>query len=333
MNNKSNHTETYITVRKYEPQDKLLWDIFIEQAKNATFLFSRDFIEYHKDRFTDYSLLVHKGKELVGLVPANLVENKLYSHQGLTYGGLVLNNKSKLVDVSDYFAAVLSFLNSEGIDSLYIKLLPNIYHLLPSDELQYLLFITEAKLVRTDVSSTIELGNALKIKSNRMEGVKKAKKHNLRITEGAEFDEFWDEILVPNLKERHNAAPVHSLDEIKDLNSSFPNSILQFNVYDGNKLVAGATIFETKNVTHAQYISANADKQTLGSLDFLFEYLIKTRFKDKKYFDFGTSNENSGKNVNKGLQYWKECFGARSIVHQTYEVKTSNYLKIKDVFI
>ncbi|MFT7626881.1 MAG: hypothetical protein ACI9AT_001043 [Ulvibacter sp.] len=333
MNNKSNHTETYITVRKYEPQDKLLWDIFIEQAKNATFLFSRDFIEYHKDRFTDYSLLVYKGKELVGLVPANLVENKLYSHQGLTYGGLVLNNKSKLVDVSDYFAAVLSFLNSEGIDSLYIKSLPNIYHLLPSDELQYLLFITEAKLVRTDVSSTIELVNALKIKSNRMEGVKKAKKHNLRITEGAEFDEFWDEILVPNLKERHNAAPVHSLDEIKDLNSSFPNSILQFNVYDGNKLVAGATIFETKNVTHAQYISANADKQTLGSLDFLFEYLIKTRFKDKKYFDFGTSNENSGKNVNKGLQYWKECFGARSIVHQTYEVKTSNYLKIKDVFI
>jgi hypothetical protein len=333
LNNKSNHTETYITVRKYEPQDKLLWDIFIEQAKNATFLFSRDFIEYHKDRFTDYSLLVYKGKELVGLVPANLVENKLYSHQGLTYGGLVLNNKSKLVDVSDYFAAVLSFLNSEGIDSLYIKLLPNIYHLLPSDELQYLLFITEAKLVRTDVSSTIELVNALKIKSNRMEGVKKAKKHNLRITEGAEFDEFWDEILVPNLKERHNAAPVHSLDEIKDLNSSFPNSILQFNVYDGNKLVAGATIFETKNVTHAQYISANADKQTLGSLDFLFEYLIKTRFKDKKYFDFGTSNENSGKNVNKGLQYWKECFGARSIVHQTYEVKTSNYLKIKDVFI
>ncbi len=333
MNNKSTHTETYITVRKYEPQDKLLWDTFIEQAKNATFLFSRDFIEYHKDRFADYSLLVHKGKELVGLVPANLVDKKLYSHQGLTYGGLVLNSKSKLVDVSDYFSAILFFLNSEGIDSLYIKALPSIYHLLASDELQYLLFITEAKLLRTDVSSTIELGNALKIKSNRMEGVKKAKKHNLRITEGAEFDEFWDEILVPNLKERHNAAPVHSSDEIKDLNSSFPNSILQFNVYDGSKLVAGATIFETKNVTHAQYISANADKQTLGSLDFLFEYLIKTRFVDKKYFDFGTSNENSGKNVNKGLQYWKECFGARSIVHQTYEVKTSNYSKLKDVFI
>jgi len=333
LNNKSTHTETDIAVRKYDPQDKLLWDNFIEQAKNATFLFSRDFIEYHKDRFVDYSLLVYKGNELVALVPANLVEDKLYSHQGLTYGGFILNNKAKLIDASHYFSAVLSFLNSEGIDSLCIKLLPTIYHLLPSDELQYLLFITEAKLLRTDVSSTIELGNALKIKSNRMEGVKKAKKHNLRITEGNEFDEFWDEILVPNLKERHNAVPVHSLDEIKSLNSSFPNNIFQFNVYDGNKLVAGATIFDTKTVTHAQYISANADKQTLGSLDFLFEYLIKTRFVDNKYFDFGTSNENSGKNVNKGLQYWKECFGARSIVHQTYEVKTANYTKFKDVFI
>ena len=333
MNNKSTHTNTSLTVRKYKPQDKQLWNIFVEQAKNATFLFSRDFIEYHKGRFTDYSLLVYKGEVLVGLVPGNLVEDKLYSHQGLTYGGLVLNSKSKLEDATDYFAAVLSFLNSEGIVSLFLKSLPTIYHLLPSDELQYLLFITEAKLLRTDVSSTIELSNAIKIKSNRIEGVKKAKKHNLRITEGIAFDEFWDEILVPNLKERHNAAPVHSLDEIKSLNSSFPNNILQFNVYDGSKLVAGATIFETKNVTHVQYISANADKQTLGSLDFLFEYFIRTRFVDKKYFDFGTSNENSGRNVNKGLQYWKECFGARSIVHQTYEVHTSNYSKLKDVFI
>jgi hypothetical protein len=333
LNNNSTHTGTYITIRKYESQDKLKWDTFVEQAKNATFLFSRDFVEYHQDRFTDYSLLIYKGEALVGLVPGNLVEDKLYSHQGLTYGGLILNSKSKLIDVSSYFSAVLSFLYSEGIDSFVVKSLPTIYHTLPSDELQYLLFITEAKLLRSDVSSTIELSTALKIKSNRMEGVKKARKHNLRITEGTEFDEFWDEILVSNLKERHNAAPIHSLDEIKGLNSSFPNNILQFNVYDGNKLVAGATIFETKNVTHAQYISANADKQTLGSLDFLFEYLIKTRFADKKYFDFGTSNENSGKNVNKGLQYWKECFGARSIVHQTYEVKTSSYTKLKDVFI
>ena len=97
--------------------------------------------------------------------------------------------------------------------------------------------------------------------------------------------------------------------------------------------MAGATIFETKTVAHVQYISANAKKQQLGCLDFLFEYLINSRYKDKKYFDFGTSNENNGKQVNKGLQYWKECFGARSTVQHFYEVKTSNYKKLKGVFI
>ena len=266
-----------------------LWNEFVAKAKNATFLYHRDFISYHKDRFQDFSLLVFKGEELVGLMPANLVEHQVHSHQGLTYGGLVIGNKSKLQDVSDMFSAVLSFLHAEGITSLYIKLLPGIYHLLPSDEMIYLLFITEAKLKRVDVSSTLEPGNAIKIQSNRMEGVKKAKKHGLRITEGNDFEAFWNDILTPNLLGRHNAAPVHSIDEIKDLNSSFPKNILQFNVYDGNRLVAGATIFETRNVAHAQYISANADKQTLGSLDFLFEYLIKIRYKDKKYFDFGAS--------------------------------------------
>ena len=57
--------------------------------------------------------------------------------------------------------------------------------------------------------------------------------------------------------------------------------------------------FETKNVAHAQYISANSDKQELGSLDVLFNHLIHTVFINKRYFDFGTSNVNNGLNINK----------------------------------
>lgn len=322
-----------ITIKKYDSKAKRDWDAFITTAKNATFLFYRDFMEYHSDRFEDYSLLVYKKETLVGVLPANISEGIVHSHQGLTYGGLVLQKKAKLVDVNEMFSAVLAFLHAEGIPKLTLKLLPRIYPLLASDELEYLLFITEASLVRTDVSSTIETKTALKIQSNRMEGVKKAKKHGLRITEGNEFDPFWEEILIPNLRGRHNAAPVHSLEEVKILQSRFPENIVQFNVYDGTKIVAGATIFETKHVAHTQYISANAEKQTLGSLDFLFEYLINTHYTDKRYFDFGTSNENAGKNINKGLQYWKECFGARSIMHHVYEVPTANYTKLKDIFI
>jgi len=42
-------------------------------------------MEYHKDRFNDYSLLVYKDQKLFGLLPANITNDTVVSHQGLTY--------------------------------------------------------------------------------------------------------------------------------------------------------------------------------------------------------------------------------------------------------
>ena len=109
--------------------------------------------------------------------------------------------------------------------------------------------------------------------------------------------------MIPNLDNKHDVKPVHSLDEIQLLKSRFPKQIRQFNVYHNDTIVAGTTIFETKYVAHSQYISGNADKNTLGSLDFLHHYLLEEVFADKKYFNFGISNENNGQNINEGLQY------------------------------
>ena len=334
MNNKANNnTQTIFNVKRYASKDKNSWDAFVKQAKNATFLFNRNYMDYHQDRFNDYSLLIFKGDTLVGVLPANRVDNVVYSHQGLTYGGLVLDKKMKLQEAIGIFKALLSFLNSEEIKTLQLKLLPKIYSILPSDELDYAMFLTKAKLIRTDVSSTIDYNNKIKIQSNRVEGVKKAKKLGLTIEEGNDFKSFWNQILIPNLQERHQAAPVHSLSEIEQLAEKFKKQIVQYNVLKDGEIVAGATLYETSTVAHVQYISANADKQQLGSLDFLFEYLINTRYVDKRYFDFGISNQNQGKNINEGLLYWKECFGARSVVHQFYEVKTSNFTMLDSVFI
>ena len=302
-------------------------------SKNGTFLCCRDFIEYHSDRFEDYSLVVLKDNTLVAVFPANKKERTIYSHQGLTYGGLLIDKKTKLNETISIFKAILSFLNAKGFTNLHIKLTPAIYHKVPCDEMEYLLFISEATLTRVDVSSVIENRSKLKIQSNRIEGVKKARKNELEIMEGSNFKAFWSEILEPNLKMRHGAKPVHNLQEIEKLAAHFPKNIHQFNVLNEDQIVAGATLFETDTVAHVQYISANEDKQQLGSLDYLFEYLINQRFKDKKFFDFGISNENQGKNLNKGLLYWKETFGARSISCKFYEVDTANHAKLDNVFL
>ena len=290
-------------------------------------------MDYHSDRFEDCSLLIFKGESLVALLPANRKGVAVHSHMGLTYGGLVLSKKLKMNETLLVFQEVLRFLAEEGVTELHLKLPPTIYQKVPADEMEYLLFISEATITRVDVSSVIEGASRLKIQSNRIEGVKKAQKQGLEIVEGFHFSDFWNEILIPNLESRHQAKPVHTLEEMELLANRFPKKIHQFNVMKDGKIVAGATIFETEMVAKVQYISGNEDKQQLGSLDFLFEYLITERFANKKFFDFGISNENQGKNLNQGLLYWKETFGARTVACKFYQVSTANHTKFDNVFL
>ena len=316
----------------YNSSLKSQWDNFINESKNGTFLFNRDFIEYHKNRFKDYSILFYKLDKLIAVFPANRLDDKIYSHQGLTYGGLILSKQIKFSDVFQIFNLLLSHLYETNYSTLIIKEIPEIYKSLPSGEVNYLLHRMKAKLIRRDVLSVIKLGNS-SFSRDRIQGNKRGKKNKLTIKETSSFEEFWNTLLIPNLKNKHNVAPVHSLDEIIVLNKSFPKKIRQFNVYLDDKIVAGTTIFETKTTAHVQYISANAEKNKLGSLDYLFTYLIEEIFNKKDYFDFGTSNENNGEFVNQGLLYWKEGFGARSITQDFYEIQIKNYTGLKDLMI
>jgi hypothetical protein len=320
-------------VQKYQPENYTLWNQFVSQAKNATFLFHRDFMEYHSDRFEDYSLMIYDEKGvLVAIFPANKVGNEIYSHQGLTYGGLIFN-QIKLAKSIDVFKLILAFLNENDFQKLYIKTIPSIYHIKPAEEILYALFLANAKLFRRDSLAVIDLKFPIPISKGRLEGIVKGNKNGLKIIEESDFSSFWESILEPNLKLKFCAKPVHSLNEIISLHSKFPNKIRQFNVYQNSKIVAGTTIFESDNVAHVQYISANDSKNEIGSLDFLFHHLITDVFKNKKYFDFGISNEDQGKKLNGGLSYWKESFGASTIVQDFYEVETSNHKLLDNVLV
>lgn len=321
------------TVRPYLGNDYDNWNAFIGQAKNATFLFHRDFMEYHSDRFQDYSLIVLDKEKWVAVLPANVVGNQVFSHQGLTYGGLVYNEKLKLASVIAIFKSVLFFLNANKIEKLHLKLIPSIYHQKPAEELNYALFLADAQLIRRDSMAVIDLSKKLLIANGRKEGIKKGQKNKLEIREVNDFEEFWNEILIPNLAQKHQAKPVHSLEEIIKLKALFPENIRQFNMYQNGIIVAGTTVFETSTVAHCQYISGKEDKNELGGLDLLFYQLISETFKNKRFFDFGTSNENQGRKLNNGLSYWKESFGASTIVHDFYEVKTSNYSLLDTVIL
>lgn len=81
------------------------WDRFVlKESINGTFLQTRKFLNYHpKDRFTDSSLVFLCGNNIVAVLPANynLAERKIVSHQGSTYGGLILSKNSCKIQTLD----------------------------------------------------------------------------------------------------------------------------------------------------------------------------------------------------------------------------------------
>ena len=60
-----------IDIVRYTPDRAEEWDAFVRQSKNATFLFYRGYMDYHADRFADYSLMFYDKGRLCALLPAN----------------------------------------------------------------------------------------------------------------------------------------------------------------------------------------------------------------------------------------------------------------------
>ncbi|MFT3795811.1 GNAT family N-acetyltransferase [Flavobacterium sp.] len=321
------------TIRKYQSSDALQWNAFVDKAKNATFLFHRDFMEYHSDRFIDHSLLVFDAQKLVAILPANQVGSELISHQGLSYGGLVYPDKTRFETVLSIFEHLLAYLESQNIQTLHLKPIPGIYCNHFCDETAWMLFTLNAKLSRRDCLTVIDLKRPFVYSENKMRNIKKAASMGFEVREETDFGPFWNEILIPNLNARHHVDPVHSLEEIELLQTRFPNNIRQFNVYQKGRIVGGVTIFESRYVAHCQYISGDAQINKMGSLDLLFDHLLQHTFKDKDYFDFGISNENQGRHVNAGLLHWKESFGAGIAVQDFYEVETTNFKLLSAVLL
>lgn len=306
-------------VELYESSQKGAWDSFLDRAKNSVFLFKRDYMEYHADRFDDYSLMVYRKDKLFALLPANRKDDTVYSHQGLTFGGLILDSKAIVADVIEVFENINNFLRENGVKEVVYKTLPYIYSSLPAQEDLYALFRTaDPKFVARNIASVIYQDNKIKFIESRKSGIRKAKNNNIEVVRSDDFAAFWD-ILNENLLNKYGAKPVHTLDEILLLKSRFPENIqLYLGMKDG-KAVGGTVLYIFDRVVHTQYISASLEGKELGALDFMFDQIINTDYTNYPIFDFGTSNEDNGHVLNESLIFQKQGFGGRGVVYDIYQ--------------
>lgn len=314
-----------MTICRYTDDKAPVWDAFVKDSKNGTFLFERAFMDYHRDRFSDHSLLFYnEKKKLVALLPANEADGQLYSHQGLTYGGFLLSSKSTAAEVLALFDTLFIYMRAQGLGVLHYKQMPTIYHQCAAEEDEYALWRNDAKLEVCNISCTLSLQADMQPTQQycRRHGRAKAEQQGYTIKTDGDIALFWP-IMEQNLAQRYQAKPVHTLAEMQLLKRHFPKQIQCFMAYDAAGVpAAGVVLFVSQQTIHVQYGHATEQGRKDGALDLLYLYLIEKFEQDSryKYFDFGTSNEQGGRYLNENLIAQKEGFGGRGIAYKTWRI-------------
>jgi len=307
---------------KYTSDWARQWNEFIGSSKNGTFLLHRDYMDYHSDRFEDCSVVFWEKERIFAVFPANICrESKtVYSHQGLTYGGLIMGREINAVRVLEAFSMLKEHYKAEyGAERLIVKPTPYIYWNYPSEEMDYALFRMNARLISKGISSTIVLDDRIALERSRRNALKKSSRFALKIEQDTDkYDEFWG-ILNNVLTTRHDVIPVHSPAELKLLHDRFPNIIHLTTIRnEEGKMIAGVYYYLCGKVLHTQYMSACDEARHCGALELLIESIIARHIHDCKYLDFGISTEDGGQLLNEGLIYQKEGFGGRGVCYDAY---------------
>lgn len=306
-------------ILRYTPDKAAEWDKLVRDSKNGTFLLERSYMDYHQDKFCDHSLMLYKKGRLLAVLPANVSGDTVYSHQGLTYGGLILSAKAAMVDVLEAFECMNAYYKAQGYKKMVYKPIPYIYHTMPSQEDLYALFRMKGmKLVSRGISSTLYQDNKIAFTESRKSGIRKAMREGVVVKESVDVEAFWN-VLNSNLMEKYGLSPVHTAAELAMLMERFPDNIKLYVAEKDGEVLGGTLLFVTKQVVHTQYIAPSPEGKKMGALDALFDYVINNKYVDCPVFDFGISTEQQGRVLNESLIFQKEGFGGRGTVYDVYE--------------
>ena len=306
---------------RYDASMAARWDEFARMSRNGTMLHQRGYMDYHSDRFKDCSLVaLHEGR-LCALLPACIEGDTLWSHRGLTYGGWLVPLKhfdaTVMVEVMD---AACQWMSDNSIKRLVYKPVPHIYHRYPCEEDLYALFRHQAKLIETNISTTIDLTCPLPLDRGNKSGANAARKAGIQVGPSEDWEGYW-RLLSSLLDERYGTRPVHTLDEMRLLHGRFPDGIRLYAATLDGEMLAGVVMYLSHPVAHCQYIGASPQGKDSKALTLLFDYLIgEAKASGYRYFDFGISNEDHGRYLNEGLVRQKSRLGGRGIVYNTFEI-------------
>ncbi len=306
-------------IRRYVSEHESEWNRFVVQSKNGTFLFNRSYMDYHRDRFNDHSLMFYLDGRLCALMPAHEEGEIFCTHRGLTYGGLVMDSKTTAAQTVILFKELNDYLRNHGFRQVLYKCVPWIYHQMAAEEDLYAISrVCDARLASRDLGTAIVQRNAIRWERIRRRALKRAQEAGVVVARSNDYAGFWD-VLNGNLAQKYNSRPVHTLQEIELLSSRFPKNIVLYLAQKDGEILAGMVLYVSSQVVRAQYSSASPLGKQLGAIDIIYDQVINHDYRELPYFEFGTSALSNTNAINESLIFQKEGFGGRGLCFDTYQ--------------
>lgn len=301
------------------------WDRAVRVSTAATFLLSRRFLSYHGDRFEDASVVARdeRGCWIAAIPAARDPErpDRVISHPGLTYGGVIHDGSISGAEVFELFTSVVEQFRCRGFTVWEYRPVPWIYHRSPAQDDIHALHRLGAQRVRCDLAVTVDLQGRRPPSERRRRGVGKARREGVVIERGWQNLEPYWKVLRSNLMDRYGKNPVHDEAEIRMLAAFFADEIELVVASRRGTVIGGTVLFHTERVSHVQYSAADAEGRQCCALDLVYDDCLRAAaLAGRRYFDFGISTERGGDELNEGLHEFKHEFGGGATLYEAYEL-------------
>jgi hypothetical protein len=326
--------QKHISIREYQPSDRAVWEAFVDESANGTLFHKQDFLDYHHaGRFQFRHLLFFEDSTLIALLPAGIKKEGtvLASPVGASYGSFVVKDMSfeKALALVDAF---LLYARQQGIHEIFLIPPPIIYHATMSQHIEYALLYRRFGFELHYISHAVDVRNVTDIftkldKTARKTVRKILRNSSIAIQESQDYEAFY-EILLKN-KQKHNATPTHSLEELYRLRELMPQNLILLMVYKDDVPIAGSLLFICNNrVLLCFYTMLLYEYQEEKPVYLLnYEILRLAQERGFEWVDIGVSQvpqDPDPMTPALSLIEFKERFGARGVIRSTY------YLRVND---
>lgn len=312
------------------------WDTFVlNHSRNGGIFHERKFLSYHpQDRFADDSLLFYSDKNLVGVLPTacTIMSDQTKcatSHPGSSAGGLVYHKKMTVRELLIMLETAIAYYQQQGYSRLEWRLAESLFSYPTDGELLYLLWHRGFQLITREISSCVNLNNEnnwLQMGRKKNPGTIRSLKKTGITVQVVEDPETIYPLIENNLQNRYQKKPTHSLPELSDLKSKYPQRIHFWTVQQANlKMATVVVLMVNQYAVHDFYIAQDYYYAKLNVMPLLF-YEMFRHYQNLGFhwFNFGISSRHD--QIKWGILEFKEHMGGRATFREVWALDNlANY--------